>query len=62
MGNKLRVKKMIQENIVLDAKYIYRLIAKEKINDNELVLIILELMNDNIIENNNFLTLINLLI
>ena len=61
MGNKLRVKKMIQENIVLDAKYIYRLIAKEKINDNELVLIILELMNDNLIENNNLLTLINLL-
>ena len=62
MGSKLRIKKMILENIlVFDANYIYKLLVKEKINDNELALIILELMNESLNNSNNLLILINLL-
>ena len=62
MGNKSRIKKMILENSsVFDANYIYKLLNKEKMNDNELALIILELMNECLIDGNNLLTLINLL-
>ncbi len=62
MVNKLRIKKMILENIlVFDANYIYKIISKENINDNELIIIILELLNDNLKYANSLLTLINLL-
>ena len=60
--NSLKIKKMILENIlVFDANYIYKLLAKEKINDNDLTIIVLELMNDNINYANSLLVLINLL-
>lgn len=60
--NNLKIKKMILENIlVFDANYIYKLLAKEKINDNDLTIIVLELMNDNINYANSLLVLINLL-
>ena len=49
---------MILENIlVFDANYIYKIISKENINDNELIIIILELLNDNLKYANSILDL-----
>ena len=62
MGNKIRIKKIILEkSLIFEVKDLYKLLMKEKLDDNELATLILELMADNLNNDNIFLTLINLL-